>query len=121
MTQSDDLRLHAAGRITPSRGDFVLYWMQITLRATDNFALNYAIEQANRLRLPVLVYHGLRSDYPWASDRFHTFILESAGDLTREFSRRGIQYAFFLEHEPAVPKADWTPESRTNRIARSPL
>ncbi len=95
---TDDLRIHAAREPGPrAGGELVLYWMQSTLRARDNFALNFAVEQANRLRLPVLVYHGLRHDYPWASDRLHTFILESVADLYHEFEMRGIQYAFYLE------------------------
>ena len=50
---TDDLRLHAAGEPGPRHGgEHVLYWMQTTLRARDNHALNFGIEQANRLRLP---------------------------------------------------------------------
>ena len=94
----DDLRIHAAGEPPPrTGGDLVLYWMQTTQRAHDNFALEFAINQANHLGLPLLVYHGLRHDYPWASDRIHTFILETTADLYREFEDRGISYAFYLE------------------------
>ena len=61
----DDLRIHAAGEVGPrSGGDHVLYWMQSTFRARDNHALEFAVEQANALGLPVLVYHGLGHDYP---------------------------------------------------------
>ncbi|HMV31801.1 MAG TPA: deoxyribodipyrimidine photo-lyase, partial [Gemmatimonadales bacterium] len=95
---SDDLRLHAPADARPrAGGEFVLYWMQATMRAHDNFALNYAIERADELGLPVLVYHGLRHDYPWASDRFHTWILESVADLYADFEAKGIQYAFWLD------------------------
>ena len=93
----DNLRIHAPGQPGPGPGDHVLYWMQSTFRAHDNHALDFAIAQANRLGLPLLVYHGLRHDYPWASDRLHTFLLETAADLYQEFDARGIQYAFYLE------------------------
>jgi deoxyribodipyrimidine photo-lyase len=93
----DDLRIYAADEPAPRGGEFVLYWMQITHRAERNFALEFAVEQANLRRQPVVVYHGLRHDYPWASDRLHTFILESVVDLYADFGRRGIQYAFYLE------------------------
>jgi deoxyribodipyrimidine photo-lyase len=93
----DDLRIHAPEQPGPGRGDHVLYWMQSTFRAHDNPALDFAVEQANRLGLPLLVYQGLRHDYPWASDRLHTFLLETVGDLYQEFEDRGIQYAFYLE------------------------
>ncbi|MEO8636759.1 MAG: deoxyribodipyrimidine photo-lyase [Gemmatimonadales bacterium] len=98
MTRASDLRLHAPPDTRPRPGgEFVLYWMQTTQRAHDNFALNFAIEQANELRLPLQVYHGLRHDYPWASDRFHTWILESVIDLSADFAAKGINYAFWLD------------------------
>lgn len=102
----EDLRIHAGSEPGPRPGgELVLYWMQITHRARQNPALDFAVGQANALNLPVLVYHGLRPDYPWASDRLHTFILESVADLYREFEARGIRYAFFLErrHDPSAP------------------
>ena len=77
------------------------------MRARDNPALNFAVEQADALRLPLVVYQGLRPDYPWACDRFHTFILESALDLYADFSALGIPYGLYLgrhrraPHEPA--------------------
>lgn len=94
----DHLRIHAA-RESRARtdGELVLYWMQTTQRVQYNFALEFAVEQANQLRVPLLVYHGLRHDYPWASDRIHTFILETVVDLYRDFEARGVQYAFYLE------------------------
>ena len=101
-----DLRVHAGREPGPrAGGDLVLYWIQTTHRAHDNPALDFAVGQANRLRLPLLVYHGLRHDYPWASDRIHTFILESVADLYREFAARGIQYAFYLERGPVPGSA----------------
>ncbi|MEZ4455425.1 MAG: hypothetical protein R2882_02570 [Gemmatimonadales bacterium] len=95
----DDLRIHAAREGAPRPGgEFVLYWMQgVAMRSTANFALNFAVEQANALGVAVLVYQGLRHDYPWANDRHHTFILESAADLYRGLAERGIRYAFYLE------------------------
>lgn len=70
------------------------------MRATWNPALNLAATLANQLKLPLLVYQGLRPDYPWATARTHTFILESVRDLAQEFARRRIQYAFHLEPSP---------------------
>ncbi|MDX2194084.1 MAG: deoxyribodipyrimidine photo-lyase [Gemmatimonadales bacterium] len=91
----------ADGIVPRPGGEFVLYWMQATFRAHDNFALNEAIAHADALGVPVLVYHGLRADYPWASDRLHTFILESVVDLAAGFAEKGIQYAFHLDRRGA--------------------
>ncbi|MEO8295395.1 MAG: deoxyribodipyrimidine photo-lyase [Gemmatimonadota bacterium] len=114
-----DLRIHAPAK--PSSGELVLYWMQVTLRSTENFALNYAVERANELRLPVLVYQGLRPDYPWASARLHTFILESALDLRDDFASRGIQYVFHLDRNSPIPREDRTAETGRLRHDASPL
>jgi deoxyribodipyrimidine photo-lyase len=103
---TDSLRIHGLGEPPPRPGGgFVLYWMQTALRARWNPALNFAIEQANRMRLPVAVHHELRLDYPWASDRIHTFILESVADLYVDFEGLGIAYAFHLHRGPAGPDA----------------
>ena len=103
----DDYRIHAPPDSRPRHGgEFVLYWMQTTQRAHDNFALNFAIEQADALGLPLQVYHGLRHDYPWASDRFHTWILEGVIDLYAGFAARGINYAFWLDEGSPRPISD---------------
>lgn len=105
MTLVDPGRLHVPPVAHPRPGgEFVLYWLQATFRAHDNFALNFAIEQADALGVPVLVYHGLRHDYPWASARLHTWILESVVDLRRDFAAKGIQYAFWLDRS----RGAWT-------------
>ena len=39
--------------------EYVLYWSQMNRRVASNHALAYAIEQANELGLPLLVYEGL--------------------------------------------------------------
>ena len=109
-----DFRLHTPPDSKPrAAGEFVLYWMQTTQRAHDNFAVNFAIEQADALGLPVLVYHGLRHDYPWASDRFHTWILEGVIDLYAGFAARGIQYAFWLD-EGSDSYTQWPAGGRTS-------
>jgi deoxyribodipyrimidine photo-lyase len=104
----DELRLHTGSDDKPprNRGEFVLYWLRSTHRTDDNFALAFAIEQANTLRLPVLVYQELTHDYPWASDRLHTFALQGVIDLYEEFERLGIQYALSLSHGPLLALAE---------------
>jgi deoxyribodipyrimidine photo-lyase len=95
----DDARIHAASEPGPrTTGRFVLYWMRaVNLRSRGNFALDFAIEQANRLGRPVLAYLDLRAGYRWANDRFHTFILESARDLENSLPARGVQFVLSVE------------------------
>jgi len=75
---------------------YVLYWMQIHRRAYQNHALNFAIAQANKFNLPLVVYEGLRPDYDQANDRIHQFIIEGAIANHQDFAKRGIRYCFYL-------------------------
>jgi deoxyribodipyrimidine photo-lyase len=83
-----------------TQGDLVVYWMQVFRRADDNAALAFAVERANELGVPCLVYEALRPDYPHASDRLHRFVLEGARDTARRLAERGIAHRFFLPRTP---------------------
>ena len=83
--------------------EFVLYWIQMSHRAEQNWALTVAIEAANRLSAPLVVYHGLGCAYRHANDRIHRFILEGVTELTERFARRGILYHFYFRRQPADP------------------
>ena len=83
---------------------YVLYWMQMYKRVDNNHSLIYAIRRANELKMPLVVYEGLKYYYPWASDRLHTFILEGVEEKRREFERLGIRYVFYLQKDADSPK-----------------
>jgi deoxyribodipyrimidine photo-lyase len=87
-----------------AKGRYVLYWMQMYKRAHANHALNFAIEKANELNLPLFVYEGLKYYYPWASDRLHTFILEGVEEKREAFEKLGIRYVFYLQKDGDSPK-----------------
>ncbi|MCC9599610.1 FAD-dependent oxidoreductase [Stieleria sp. JC731] len=78
-------------------GQFVLYWMHNALRAHENPALDVAICLARQNGLPLLVYHGLSEQYPFASDRHHAFMLQGHRDVQHELDKRGIVAAFHLQ------------------------
>ncbi|WXH33948.1 hypothetical protein WA016_07958 [Myxococcus stipitatus] len=85
----------------PSPGrDFVLYWCMVNHRAEENHALDTAMALGNHLGLPVVVYHALRPDYPYASDRLHAWALEGMADLTQALASRGIAYWLELPRHP---------------------
>ena len=105
------MRMNLSNRVTKlnnakenTKGRYVLYWMQMFKRASHNYALNFAIEMANERLLPLVVYEGLKFYYPWASDRFHTFILEGVEEKHAEFSECGIRYVFYLQRNERDPK-----------------
>ena len=83
---------------------YVLYWMQMYKRTTHNHALTFAIRKANELKLPLVVYEGLKYYYPWASDRIHTFILEGVEDKRLQFECVGARYVFYLQKDDGAAK-----------------
>ncbi len=85
-------------------GDYVLYWMQINRRFQYNYALEYAVAWANKLDKPLLIYEGLSIEYPWASDRFHTFIMEGMKENLVYASDNNLNYYSFVEPEVRAGK-----------------
>jgi deoxyribodipyrimidine photo-lyase len=78
-------------------GRYVLCWLQQALRARDNPVVDAAIRLGNELGLPALVYHGLREDYPFASDRLHRFILGASRDVAIGCERRGLACVQYVD------------------------
>ncbi len=76
----------------PRRGDYVLYWMQASVRSHVNPALEYAIQQANRLEQRLLVGFGLTADYPEASARHYRFLLEGLADVATALQQRNVKF-----------------------------
>ena len=82
-------------RLQPE-GEFILYWMQSTQRFEDNWALRLATLEADRVGKPLLVHQGLDPSYAYASDRFHTFIMQGARELAQRAESLGLTYRFAL-------------------------
>lgn len=85
-----------------SDGKYVLYWMQASQRTRYNHALEYAIREANALKLPVVVGFGLMDDYPEANARHYLFMLQGLCDVEAALERRGIRFVVRHGSPPAV-------------------
>ena len=86
-------------------GEYVLYWMQASQRAEWNHALEYAIREANPLRLPVVVCFGITDQFPEANERHYVFMLEGLKATAAALERRGI--GFVVQHRsPDLVAAD---------------
>ena len=83
---------------TQPEGEYVLYWMQSTQRFEDNWALRFAVIEANRLNKPMLVHQGLDPTYEHANDRIHSFILHNARELAARAESLGLHYQFVLRY-----------------------
>lgn len=83
-----------------AEGEYVLYWMQINRRLHYNFALEYAVAYANKLKKPLVLLEGLACDYPWATARTSTFILQGMAEHLQQLERSGtVTYIPFPEEE----------------------
>lgn len=69
-----------------------------------NFSLQRAVEWCRWLGKPLLVLEPLRADYPWASDRFHRFVLEGMLENQAALRKRRIAYHPYLEQASGVGK-----------------
>lgn len=97
----------------PRQGRYVLYWMQSAVRSQHNQALDYAVSEANRLGLPVLVVFGLTPSYPSANARHYQFLLEGLRDVHAGLKARGLPLAIGLtgEHGPAEAALALAPDA----------
>ena len=89
-------------RPTRRAGDYVLYWMQASRRLERNHALDHALGCARELGRPLVVYEGLRLDYPWASRRLHRFVLEGMAANAAQAETLGLNYWPYVEPAPGA-------------------
>ncbi len=91
LQDNHDSRVHILNDLDLRQGDFVLYWMQQSQRAEYNHALEYAVQQANKIGQGVLVIFGLMDAYPEANLRHYTFMLEGLQETQAALAKRGIK------------------------------
>jgi deoxyribodipyrimidine photo-lyase len=84
--------------------DLVLYWMIAQRRLTDNFALQHAVELANSLKKPLVIFEPLRVGYAWASDRHHRYILDGMRDHARALA--ALPHVTYYPYVEPAPDAD---------------
>jgi deoxyribodipyrimidine photo-lyase len=80
-------------------GRCVVYWMQRAQRGIDNPALDMAVNLANELRKPVVVFLAPIPFYPNANQRHYSFLADGIPDIARDLARRGI-FGFVLRTYP---------------------
>ncbi len=68
----------------------VVYWMQRAQRAHDNPALDVAVQVANELKKPVVVFFAPVPFYPRANLRHYSFLVQGIPDLAEELAARGV-------------------------------
>ncbi|MGD9874084.1 MAG: deoxyribodipyrimidine photo-lyase [Kiritimatiellia bacterium] len=81
-------------------GEYVLYWMQQAQRTEFNHALEHAAQQANALKLPLVVCFALTS-FPEANLRHYRFMLENLQEVQARLEKRNIPFCI----QPGEPEA----------------
>lgn len=66
--------------------------MQAAQRVEYNYALEYAIIQANLRKKPLIVFFGLTDKYPEANLRHYKFMLEGLKEVQKKLYDRGISF-----------------------------
>ncbi len=79
-------------------GKCVVYWMQRAMRIHENPALDVAIDAANLLGLPVVVFFSVIPNYPNANLRHYHFLQQGLRDVEEDARERGV--GFVLRRYP---------------------
>jgi len=91
LSQDASVTVRRPGAPSPD-GKCVVYWMQRAERGVDNPALDVAIQAANELDLPVLVYFSAISNFPSANLRHYVFLNQGLRDIEADLAERGIEF-----------------------------
>ena len=103
MTDVPNNRITVLKDIEPDlEKDYVLYWVINFKRTSYNFALQRAVEWANKLNKPLLIFDPLILDYPMSSVRFHKFFLEGMNDIDENISKTKAFYYPYVEETPSA-------------------
>ena len=79
------------------QSSYVLYWMITFNRVQYNYALQRAVEWANKLSQPLVILDSLILDYPMSSLRFHKFSLDGMKEIFESTKGSKVFYYPFVE------------------------
>jgi deoxyribodipyrimidine photo-lyase len=79
-------------------GKCVVYWMQRAQRGQDNPAVDVAIDVANELGLPLIVFFSAISNFPHANLRHYHFMNQGFVDIEADLAERNV--SFVLRRAP---------------------
>jgi deoxyribodipyrimidine photo-lyase len=89
--------IRRAGAADP-QGTCVVYWMQRAQRGIDNPAIDVAVDLANALGKPVVVFFAPVPFYPHANLRHYRFLNEGIPDIAAALAKRNV--GFVLRRYP---------------------
>jgi deoxyribodipyrimidine photo-lyase len=98
LTSDPRVTVRRKGALEPGGGRCVVYWMQRAQRALDNPALDVAVNAANLLKQPIVIFFAPVPFYPHANLRHYTFLAQGISDIAERARKRGI--GFVLRRYP---------------------
>ena len=90
LTSDPRITIRRAGSPAPD-GCCVVYWMQRAQRGRDNPALDVAVNAANALGKPVVVFFAPRP-FPPANLRHYAFLAQGIPDIAEALEKRGVGF-----------------------------
>jgi deoxyribodipyrimidine photo-lyase len=97
LASNPRIRIRRDGPPHPE-GKCVVYWMQRAMRVFENPALDVAIDAANHLGLPVVIFFSVIPNYPNANLRHYHFMQQGLRDVEQDAAERGT--GFILRRHP---------------------
>ncbi len=99
LANNSRVTVRHAGPPDPA-GTCVVYWMQRAQRGLDNPALDVAVEVANTLAKPAVVFFAPVPFYPHANLRHCQFLAEGIPDIAESLKKRNLGFVLrrFPEH-----------------------
>lgn len=82
-------------------GKFVAYWMQSSQRLEYNQALGYAVEKANQLKQPLLIFFLIDSSFPEAEYGHFKFMFEGLKEIQQKLEEKDINFSVFEYKDPS--------------------
>jgi len=116
-----------------AEGDFILYWMTGQRRTTHNFALDRAVQHAQKLGKPLLIFEPLRRGFKWQSVRMALFVAQGMAQNSAAIAKTNAHYFAYIEDEENAGKglmkalaekacvvvSDYVPGYFTHRMTRA--
>ncbi len=75
-----------------NKGEYVLYWVQSSPRIEYNYALEFAIQRSNELKIPLLLFFEIDTTFPFANERSFYFLIEGLKSFQNSTKTLGINF-----------------------------
>lgn len=93
-------RIHQVNQAEVKRNSYVAYWMQSAQRLEYNQALGFAIEKANQLKQPLLIFFLVDLDYPEAEFGHFEFMFTGLKELQKKLKQADFNFYILSYHKP---------------------